>query len=872
MLSLPTFTQQKIKKRLDDWIFELSQKEEYYQSQLTAFQAENKNLQQELIQTKSEYLKRLSDIMQERETALSQQMKDILGSLEQNKATYQDKARLSKAEDIALRQERQRLEEMQKHLQFLEVKLAEQKAVHQKETQAISALEAEYKARSAEKEKVLANITHLEEDEIAHREVKLKKLTDEIGQVRSNIGKYKSDLEVTEKEIGEGNRTINDLKKQIQALTDRNNQRENEYHKLSNELATMEEPLRFKNKEKENLIAALKALREGDLLQQQNTLKKTETMISEQVTALQKLHKDKEAIDNQIKTHSAQKQKLLDEIRTLQDIKIPQKEAESKRIIESIARAQSEIEQYHAAMEKIGQEISDRENKIQGLGKHIQSVEERISQDEHKHRKILEEINSIESQIRNKSAIDEKLAGTIRNLENVELLRRETRLKEIEDDILKQNVIRQRLLKELTPLETQIQTKTAERDKLLGAIKNLEEITLPQQESRLKEIRDEIERFPDKIRSQEGVLNGIEQGILIETRKIKDLQDKDSLLKREYQRLLANQKRLNETIYRLENEINKKKNQHEELMRQVTRIESELTVQNEIINNAKESITRATDNLAQQEKLYQDLVKETAVLETQFQSKTIEKEKLSNAIKQAEKIDLPQREARLKEVLDNISKQKSLIQGLQKEMLAVEGQIQNKTLEKQRALDTIKRLEETDLPMQNDNLKKTMAENEQVKSRLDEQQAVLAKLEQEVSVENNTMQELQKKDNLLKSEYQSAKTNQKRLNDALIHVENEINRKKNKREELIRTSNQLRSKIGVHEGMLWNLKEPLGSLAEKLREQKEILNEESLAYLQDKKTLIRPFRSRQWEIIFWLCLIVLMISSLGFIVWFAIFR
>lgn len=872
MLSAPNFTQQKIKKRLDDWLSELNQKDEYYQTQLTAFQAENKNLQHELIQTKSEYLKRLSEIMQHGEGMLSQQMKEILKSLEQNKAVYQDKLRLSRAEDIALKQERQRLEEMQKRLQFLEVKLSEQKLLHQKEMQVMSALEAEYKAKSSEKEKILANIKHLEEDEITPRETKLKKITDEIGQGRSAIGKYKNDLEITAKEIIESNRTINELKKSIQSLTEKIPQREIEYRNIGKELAILEDTITSQNKEKDALAVAVKALKEGELFQQQTALKKLEGLISEQASVLQKLRKEKESIDNQIKDYSINKQNVLDEIRNLQDTKIPQKEAESKRITEAIGKVQYEIEQNHAVLRKIEQEISDKKNKIQELTRHIQSVEEKISQEQHKHQKITEEINLIGIQIQNKTAVDEKLSDTIKNLESIELLRRETKLKEIEDEILKQNVIRQRLLKELTPIETQIQSKTIAREKVLGAIKSLEEIILPQQENKLKEIKEEIKGIPDKIHEQESVLNGIEQGILIENRKMKELQDKDISLKREYQRLLAAQKRLSEPVYRLENEIHKKKNQYNDVMRQAIRLESELSVQNEILNGTKESVSRITDNLAQQEKIYQDIIKETAVLETQSQSRNIEKEKLLNTIQQLEKMELPQKEARLKEIDDNIAKQKSLTQQLQNEILSVEKQIQDKTLEKQKTSDTIKQLEETEIPAKNDNLKKIIAENEHSQTMLNEQQNILAKLEQEVSAENNTLLEVQKKDNVLKAECQDAKANQKKLTDTLAHVESNISRKRIQRDELITKVNQLRSKINIDEEMLLKLREPLGSLDYKIREQKEVLNEETMAYLQDKKALLAPFKHKQWEAIFWLSLIILMMSSFGFIIWFAFIR
>jgi chromosome segregation ATPase len=865
-------TQQKIKKRIDDWLTEINHKNEYFQTQLVSFEAENKNLQQELIQTKSDYLKKLGEMMRQGEGVLSQQVKDALGSLEQSKVIYQDKLRISKSEDNALKEERRRLDELLKHLKFLEGNLAEQKMQLQKEQQSVSALEIEHRAKAAERDKIFAAIQQLEKGEAAQLEAKLKKVNEDIENVYSGIGKYKSGLTTLDKEITDGNKTIVESKRTIQILGEKIFRRENEYQKICNELAALEEPTKIKLKEKENVVNAVKVLKQNELAQQQSLLEKIDAKISEKEALLQKLLKEKELIDNQTKNYLNEKKRAQDEIKALHDNKLPQREAELERTTENIEKTQAEIEQSRALLASIGQKVADDKGRIEELNKEINAVEDKVAQAESRYQTIIGEAKLISTQMQNMSATDEKLSNTIKNLENAELVKRETKLKEIENAILKHKAIHEKLLKELSPLENQIQSKGKEKERLLSTIKHLQETVLPQQENKLKEIKESIERFPEKVSEQESVLNTIEQGILTDTRKIKELQDKDALMEREYQNVLVNQKRLSETAYRLEKEISTSKAQYDELLRQKSRLESEIAVKSDILNNAKETTNQILGNIAQQEKLYQDIRKETSLLTSQLQAQNIEKEKLLNEIKYIEKNELPQKTAKLKEIDANIEKQKFISNKSNEDILYTEKQISDKTALKERLLDTIKKIEEIEIPDKTNSLKKITEANEGSKSTLNKLQNDLIKLENEVLSENVKLSELQKRDSFLKSEYKVAVTDQKRLIDTLKSTESKINQKKNQREELMKTANQLRSKITVHEDMILNLKEPLGALASRIREQKETLNTETRYHLQEKINSRVPADGKQWETIFWGTVIALMAVSFIFILWFAFLR
>ena len=85
-LSSPAKYKRRFKKKLDEWLVELDQEYDRSCHKMDTVRMENKTLYQEILESKTSCLKKLSGVMDQREELLDRQFKKSLISFEKEKS------------------------------------------------------------------------------------------------------------------------------------------------------------------------------------------------------------------------------------------------------------------------------------------------------------------------------------------------------------------------------------------------------------------------------------------------------------------------------------------------------------------------------------------------------------------------------------------------------------------------------------------------------------------------------------------------------------------------------------------------------------------------------------------------------------------
>ncbi|GAG00768.1 unnamed protein product, partial [marine sediment metagenome] len=205
--------------------------------------------------------------------------------------------------------------------------------------------------------------------------------------------------------------------------------------------------------------------------------------------------------------------------------------------------------------ETITQELVSQKEREGNLSKQAQALRQKVSEQEAIHRDLLDKTPSLDAQLKEQEEEKQKLWTNIKRLEETEISSQEAKLNELMTGIkqsqlkaqqqqksietitqdlasqkereenlsrqartLRQKVSEQEIISrgflEKTPvLDTQLETREEDRQKVLASIKNLEGTELPQAKTKLKEITGEIKRSQSEINHRQGLLKKIAQEI-----------------------------------------------------------------------------------------------------------------------------------------------------------------------------------------------------------------------------------------------------------------------------------------------------------------------------------------------------------------------
>ncbi|MDI6733481.1 MAG: hypothetical protein QME51_03100 [Planctomycetota bacterium] len=396
------------------------------------------------------------------------------------------------------------------------------------------------------------------------------------------------------------------------------------------------------------------------LLQRENLLKKTAEEMLKEYSRLENISKeipaiiqnfskeDKESdeiggtlhsIDISILTLSEEKQRLLDNIKLLQSEEIPHHEAKLKEIEDQIKLSQPELHQRLSILENITLEVATENQRLAELSQQLQSLQQSVPEYYTVHQDMLDEIKSLDNRLRVKTEEKQKILDNIKNLQSEETLQYKVKLNEIKalieltqsqihqrkesverlsqetDTINKRHEgllieiktlkercqeqinIYERLPKETAALDMVILSKNTEKQRLQEKIHNLENVLLPQEADRIKEVKEQIRPAQAEISDKQGALELLNQEISQGIIRLRELETKEEVLKREYQSAESNRLGISQELARLKETVEQRKIESDKLSTWTSQVDASINQYTELQTKTRETSRLLMDEL-----------------------------------------------------------------------------------------------------------------------------------------------------------------------------------------------------------------------------------------------------------------------------------
>jgi chromosome segregation ATPase len=353
-----------------------------------------------------------------------------------------------------------------------------------------------------------------------------------------------------------------------------------------------------------------------------------------------------DSLQDLIHRETEEKQKVFGTVKNLQILEIPSQETELKEIKDRIKSAHPELRQKLLALDKINQEISTENEKLQELTNQMELINKSCAEYKTVYQEMLDEMSSLDNRLPAQLEEKQRILDNIKQLETTEMLQQEANLREIKAqieslqpelnrrkdsvDIINQEItginkkleglllelqtLKQRydeqvalyggMPKEMASLDIMLLSKTQERERLANKIQNLETVELPEQEKKMEEIKNEIRQMQNEIRQKQEPLARLTQEIPQELQKLRELERKEDVLRREYLSLESNRQELGRALSQLDEQIEKKKAERDKLMQWDSQVGSGIKQYSELKEKTKETSRLLLDELHRKEQMY----------------------------------------------------------------------------------------------------------------------------------------------------------------------------------------------------------------------------------------------------------------------------
>lgn len=613
-LSSPAKYKRRFKKKLDEWLVELDQEYDRSCHKMDTVRMENKTLYQEILESKTSCLKKLSGVMDQREELLDRQFKKSLISFEKENHIFYDKLHQLQIDDRIIQEEHQRLISLQEHLRLLDEKILQQEEAYQKLVKESNSVDGQLKTRRVEKERVLASIKLLGEAELPPQELRLKELVAAVEKVQAQVNSRQSSLGEVTREIVLAQENLRKLEEKKVFLEQKQRATYDEQKNINKTLSRLVSEISQKNKQHEVLYRKLNRL-ESEVKPLNDTFQKMQSsirLLNEQKdkseTFYRSLVKETNDVESQIQTIASKKQSTLLTIRHLEKMDLPRERAELKKI------------------------------------------EAKVTDQEAVNQKLLKELSVLEEQIVALVSEKQSLLNTIKHLTDDELPQKEVVLKKNLDEArrIQDKIVECQEL--LVGLKQDISTKSNEvlaLQKKRDFVQQEYEETLDRQERlnvTLLQVRKEVDQSisqRDELAKEKSRLESdvsAERGRIVKIREVVASLN-DEIIRRQDLRgnLIGEKESLKRQLPEMRAEKQKISTQIEDLKKMK-------------LVPAENKLEEVNNDIVQQKALNDDLRQKIASGKSGIQVKTSSRQAVLDAIQRQEEVALPQQEAHLKEL------------------------------------------------------------------------------------------------------------------------------------------------------------------------------------------------------------------------------
>ena len=407
-------------------------------------------------------------------------------------------------------------------------------------------------------------------------------------------------------------------------------------------------------------------------------------------------------------------------------------------------------------------------------------------------------------------------------------------------------------------LDASIRNKQEEKQEILEAVKKLQTVEIPSQEERLNELKAQMELLQPKLRQKLHTLEKIAQETAGENGRLNELTGKLQTLKKSIPEYETVYKEVLEEVNSIEERTRSKTAEKQKILEAVKNLQSDQLPKEEAkLRDLKAQMEASQPKLRQRQETLTKINEEISVVNKKLEETQMELQALTNRYQE----------------------QIAIQDGLPKESVSLDTLLLSKQQEKQRILDKIKHLESAAIPQEDARIRETRERIKQLQTEISQKQEPLNRLTNEIPFELQKLKELEKKEDYLKKEYQAAETNRRELAANLLQLEELIDKKKQERNKIDQWTGQVEAGTNQYTELIDKTKETTKILLDETHRRREIygdviptvvpLAKNQTAQLKpSSRKDAKPGDSTQlFKAIFLICILVFMLAALGIFIW-----
>ena len=410
----------------------------------------------------------------------------------------------------------------------------------------------------------------------------------------------------------------------------------------------------------------------------------------------------------------------------------------------------------------------------------------------------------------------------------------------------------------INSLDASIRNKQEEKQMTLEEIKKLQHVEIPRQEERLNELKAQMELLQPKLRQRIHSLDKISQETAGENEQLNELTGKLQTLKKSAPEYETVYKEVLEEIQSLDERFRSKTAEKQKILDAIKNLQTaEIPKEDAKLRDLKAQMETSQPKLRQRQETLTRINEEIAVVNKKLEETQMELQALTNRYQE----------------------QIAIQDTLPKESVSLDTLLLSKQQEKQRILDKIKHLESIGIPQEDGRIKETRERIKQLQADISQKQEPLNRLTNEIPYELQKLKELEKKEDYLKKEYQASETNRRELAANLSQLEELIEKKKQERSKIDQWTSQVEAGTNQYTELLDKTKETTKILLDETHSRRELygdviptvvpLARNQAAQLNTSaRKDTKPGDSTQiFKAIFLVCILVFMLAALGIFIW-----
>ncbi len=412
----------------------------------------------------------------------------------------------------------------------------------------------------------------------------------------------------------------------------------------------------------------------------------------------------------------------------------------------------------------------------------LHKLDEEMAGKEKRLQERIQESARLEGELKAKSAEQDRLSEENRGVEELIIQRRGVakKLSEIESEIPRRKESLDALRKRVVELEGNIEKKRV----LLGAFKNETGVELPKKETELKELQEEARRLETALAKYKGRLAELDRELPHAERKLAELKERTASLERQKGETLARVEMLRNAMTPVKPHFLRKEEELSRARERKREMEKELQGSETTLQSLKETVEKLQSEKDEKTERWRALSNEIEALRTEIELKERKGERAIDEIHRLKNKEIPNKRQTLEETKEKIVLEKALKQRLSDRLESLGKELRALEDRKGACSNEAERIEHKEIPSDRATLKKLASEIEEIEKETKKRGELIAESKSAIALVEKSIEDFTDENSRLKDRIQEREAAKRKQEEISAYLGSELDKIKAHHDEL----------------------------------------------------------------------------------------